>query len=528
MPNTLFLYARKSSESEDKQVLSIESQVNELQALAAKQGFVVARVFRESQSAKAPGRPIFNELMLTITKTKNTGILCWKLDRLARNPIDGGALIWALDQSRIAEIVTPSRSFHKSGDDAFWMSLEFGMAKKYVDDLSDNVRRGQKAKAELGQPPSPWLPVGYLRDPKSKLVIPDPERFELVKRIWQEVLEDHYCPKEVLDRATKLWGLRTPSRGYKGGRELSSSAFYRILGNRFYTGVFKHRNEMYSGTFEAMVTPEQFAKVQRIMGRRDRPRPQTEKEFAYRGLLTCEACGHRMTAEEVQNRHGSRYVYYHCARTFQRKDKCHEPYIEEDVIETQAYTWLGRLVLPDKLTRLILEHINDLKDTNVDHAREQRAQRERRLRQIELQLKNLRHMRLTDQITDDEHLNERNRLLAEKLALEKAQQSELEDMNIIQPLKDLISFANLAQTKFKEGDKMEKRHILQTVLSNLFVRQRIVRMEAKKPFQLLLERPSIPDMRGWCNEVRKNITREADCYGTDCFLNASIQSPLAK
>ena len=113
------IYARKSTESEDRQILSIDSQVRELKMHAVREGFQVEKVFTESMSAKAPGRPVFNELYMLIQKGKLDGIVCWKLDRLARNPVDGGAIIWAVEENKLKHLVTPQRSFNNTGKRTF-------------------------------------------------------------------------------------------------------------------------------------------------------------------------------------------------------------------------------------------------------------------------------------------------------------------------------------------------------------------------------------------------------------------------
>jgi len=87
MTNNYFLYARKSTDVEDKQVRSIEDQLAVLRALAKQEGLHVAHEFIEKQSAKRPGRPVFGEMLSRIERGEAQGIICWKLDRLARNPI---------------------------------------------------------------------------------------------------------------------------------------------------------------------------------------------------------------------------------------------------------------------------------------------------------------------------------------------------------------------------------------------------------------------------------------------------------
>src|SRR6266542_482778 len=140
-----FVYCRKSSEAEDRQVLSLDSQDVELKRLAERLDLDIAEVFTEAKSAKAPGRPIFSAMLDRIERGDACGVICWKLDRLARNPIDGGRLIWAIKQYGL-EVITPTQAFRPQDENTVLMYIEFGMAQKYIEDLSRNVRRGLRAK----------------------------------------------------------------------------------------------------------------------------------------------------------------------------------------------------------------------------------------------------------------------------------------------------------------------------------------------------------------------------------------------
>ena len=142
-----FLYARKSTESEDRQVASIDSQIDHMKKDAEREELKMIEILSEARSAKVPGRPVFNEMIQRIRRGEAQGIICWKLDRLARNPVDAGQISWMLQQGLIQHIRTHERDYYPS-DNVLMMSVEFGMANQYVRDLSVSVKRGMRDKAK--------------------------------------------------------------------------------------------------------------------------------------------------------------------------------------------------------------------------------------------------------------------------------------------------------------------------------------------------------------------------------------------
>src|SRR6202035_1654543 len=168
-----FIYARKSTDDISRQIRSIDDQIAELRDLARKEQLDVAEVFIEKQTAKIPGRPVFNEMLERIEKGEATGILAWHPDRLSRNSLDGGRVIHLVATGKIKELKFPTIVFDPSPSGKFMLSIMFGQSKYYVDNLSENIKRGQRQKLKNGIWPK-LAPLGYLNDRESRTIVPDP------------------------------------------------------------------------------------------------------------------------------------------------------------------------------------------------------------------------------------------------------------------------------------------------------------------------------------------------------------------
>jgi site-specific DNA recombinase len=358
-----FIYTRKSTEGEDRQALSIDSQISELALYASKMNLSIERVFRESQSAKEPGRPVFEEMMQIVGGKGADVIICWKLDRLARNPIDGGRLIWALERREVTEIQTPHHSFKNTSDDKFWMQLEFGMAKKYVDDLSENVKRGLRHKLASGWFPGK-APLGYFNDrnlPKSgRQIIPDPVSFPLVRLLWDRLLTGKYSINRLGIMAEKE--MRFP-------RPPSRSTLFDLFRNPFYSGRFLYKGVLYQASHDPMVTAEEFEKAQRILKKRKKPQRKGRKFFAFSGLLLCGQCGAMVTAEEkhkyiISLKMKRRFIYYHCYHP--RNCACRQCSITEPELCRQIDAYLSQNITPHFLeARRQFQNGNDFERRTV-------------------------------------------------------------------------------------------------------------------------------------------------------------------
>ena len=295
MASPFFLYARKSTESEERQVLSIQSQLAELRSLAQKENIIIKQEFTESMTAKEPGRPLFNEMISRIEKGEAQGIIAWHPDRLARNSIDGGRVIYLLDTEHIKFLKFPTFWFENTPQGKFMLQIAFGQSKYYTDNLSENVKRGLRHKLRNGVWPG-WAPLGYLNDKNLRKVVVDPVKGPLVKQLFETYATGHYT-LEDLKKASFAWGLVSRS-----GKPLVKAELYRTLTRAFYYGLMKYTGEWHQGTHEPLITKELFDQVQKALVRNGRPNKYKKLYFPLLGLASCASCGCAITAERPWRR----------------------------------------------------------------------------------------------------------------------------------------------------------------------------------------------------------------------------------
>ncbi len=174
-----FLYARKSTEDDDHQIMSIEAQLFELREYARRENVEILAEFTESKSAKKPGREKFNEMMTLIEQSQGAGILAWHPDRLARNSVDGGRVIYLVDTDKIVSLRFPTFWFEPTPQGKFMLQVAFGQSKYYSDNLIENINRGIRQKLRRGE----WLtlaPFGYMNNPKTRTIEPHPTKSKIV------------------------------------------------------------------------------------------------------------------------------------------------------------------------------------------------------------------------------------------------------------------------------------------------------------------------------------------------------------
>src|SRR3989304_80233 len=195
-----FIYTRKSTDTEDRQVRSISEQLAELKELAVKEQIEVVDIFVEKQTAKAPGRPVFNEMLLRIEANEANGILAWHPDRLARNSVDGGKIIYLVDTGVISEMKFPTFWFDPTPQGKFMLSIAFSQSKYYVDNLSENIKRGHRNKVKEGIWPQ-MAPAGYIK--VGAKIVPDAIA-PLIKKAFEAYATGTFTLRELRDKFNGL------------------------------------------------------------------------------------------------------------------------------------------------------------------------------------------------------------------------------------------------------------------------------------------------------------------------------------
>ncbi|MFA7309056.1 MAG: recombinase family protein [Patescibacteria group bacterium] len=328
------LYARKSTESDERQALSIDSQIKEMMVLAQREGIEIIDILRESHSAKETGqRPVFNEMIAGIRNGTYNSILTWAPDRLSRNAGDLGSIVDMMDQKKIIEIRTYGQKFSNNPNEKFLLMILGSQAKLENDNKGVNVKRGLRTRCEMGMWPS-RAPTGYLNNPnRMKKCDPvlDPERAPVIREIFERVVY-----QGISGRQMYAWLKFEKDFRASSGKHLSLSNIYTILNNHFYYGSFeypKKSGNWYQGAHTPLISKELFDEAQKCLKERYNS-AVTGKEFAFTRLLTCGKCGSGISANEKYKKliNGSfnKHIYYACTKS--RDKSCSNSINETNLI----------------------------------------------------------------------------------------------------------------------------------------------------------------------------------------------------
>lgn len=488
------MYARKSSEDEERQVLSIESQIVELNKKFPDLEIVNRRdPFQESASAFKPdNRPDFNEMLERIEAGEADGIVAWHPDRLSRNPIDGSKVIYLIDLGKIKDLKFGSYTFENTPEGKMFLNFTFSQSKYSSDKLSVDVKRGLRTKAEKGWMPG-VAPLGYLNEKYAekgtRKILKDPERFGLVRKMWDLMLTGNYTPWQIANIANDEWGFRTRKTKKMGGGPVARSTVYTIFINPFYYGWFYHSGEFMKGSHEPMVTEHEFDKVQALLGRKGSPRPSTHL-FSFTGMIRCGECGCAVTCErkiKLSRKTGEPliYDYYRCTKKKQGR-KCSQPCVEVNKLESQIDDFLTRIQIPDTFQEWALKWLTKTNDQEVDERTKVHKSLQDAYNSSQEQIDELGKMRMRKLMDDEEYLRQKAALLKERENLkEKIADAEGRADKWLSYAEETFDLACHARFWLENGDVWEKKKILAKLGSNFLLTNGKLYFDATKPFSII-------------------------------------------
>lgn len=530
-----FVYTRKSSEPEERQVHSIEQQLDEIKPLIDRLKLNVVDTFSEAKSAKFPGRDVFNDMVNRIRKGEATSIVVWHPNRLSRNPVDLGTILELIDKEQLVRVITPHQTFNNTPMDKFMLGFMMLQAKLENDNKGVDVKRGLGAKAKKGWLPSGAKP-GYMNDKYAekgnKTVLQDPVRFPLIRKAWDLMLTGAYTPPQILTILNNEWGYRTPKHKKIGGKPMCRSMIYKVFTDQFYYGKFEYPEKSgvwYTGNHTKMITEEEFERVQQLLGRKGRPIPKT-RNFDYTGLFNCSECGAAITAEEKfqiicpncktkfasQNKDACpkcnirieemikptllHYIYYHCTK--RKKKKCFQKSIQVDELEEQVDLLLSNIQISERFKDWAIKYINELNDKEVDDRNVVLGSLQGAYNDCVKRIDNLVQLKISPQnsnnelLSDDEFKSQKDTLMTEKKRL--SDNLGITDERIdkwVKKAEKAFNFACYARHWFLHGDVATRKEILIGIGSNLVLHNKTVLVELEKTLHYIKEaKTEVPEI----------------------------------
>jgi len=477
-------YCRKSREDKDAQILSIQSQIEELSQYASNNKLQVTSTFDESHSAAKQGRPVFNDVLNLIEAGQANALLVWKFDRISRNESDTARVIKAFRDGILEEIRTPFETYRK-GDNVLLLYIYFGMADEYSRQLSANVKRGNRTKLRLGQYPG-CAPFGYRNFNRNNIknIEPD-ENAPIVRKCFELYATGEYPLSLLRKNLNHEWGVK----GKYGGK-FSLSVIQKMLNNSVYYGVISRNGELFNGTFEPIISKDLFDKVEAIIKNRAHVRGKAG-EHSYKRLIRCRECQSIYTGETRHKYYPKTdnhavYEYYSCAK---KHGSCSQRPIRVDDIEKQLKAAISKV----EFDKEEWEIATDLAILDLDKKRSFQhdliSRYQKNMAQIDSRLNSLLDLRTSKEITAEEYILKKNEYINTKKTFEgkikEVTNRGDEKFGLVENFAEVIIQAQ----EILEGNDIEKkRNLVLSISSDLFIFEGKVEISFKKPFSFFFDR----------------------------------------
>jgi site-specific DNA recombinase len=508
------IYARVSSKEQEKEGFSIPAQLKLLKEYAAANGFAIAQEYVDVETAKRTGRAAFGEMVAFLKAHPSVRVLLVeKTDRLYRNLKD-----WVTVDELDVELHFPkegvSLSRESRSSEKFMHGIKVLMAKNYIDNLSEEARKGMQEKAEQGIWPTK-CPLGYRNVSGSdgkKIIATDPAIAPLIAKLFEWYARGDISLKEAARKAHAA-GLAYP----RSGAKVPASTIHTILRNRLYTGLFEWNGKLIQGQHEALVPVELWERVQDVIdGRFSNNSRRGRRDFAFSGLISCKQCGCAVVGEIKKQR----YVYYHCTGYADKCQgnpaSCRRKYVREEAVEAQFTELLGWLKFDDE----VLEWVRDA--LHASHA-DERHEHEETIRRHQAEYRrlqeriNVMYVDKLDGVVGTAFFEKMSTQWRDeqKGCLREIERHQSADQSYMEEGVQLLELARNAQKLFEQQEPREKRRLLNFVLSNCAWEDGQVVANFRQPFDLLAETTAIamqtaaderrnrPKLRfGWGTRIR--------------------------
>lgn len=486
------LYTRVSSKEQEREGFSIPAQQKLLTEYANKHDFQISQEFTDVETAKSSGRKEFGRMVEYLDTNRDVRcILVEKTDRLYRNFKDY-VLLETLDLE--LHLVKENETISKDSRSHAKLihGIKVVLSKNYIDNLSEEVKKGMREKAEQGKYPGK-APFGYRNDTTEKSVVPDEKYAPLVKRLFQLYSTGAHSLASLRDKVYEE-GWRTAK-----GRKIAKSMVEMVLKNRFYLGEFTWNRTRYRGQHVPLISKSLFESVHVVLT--STPRRQSgRREFLFKGILKCGHCECAIVGELKKGK----YVYYHCT---QARGPCDHPWIREEVLDQHMMDVLKAIEIDADTVGEIVRALKDSHRDEMNYRDTELLRLRKRDRELRARLDKAYEDRL-DGVIDEAYWRRVSTSWRDEQDGVSGQIQKLSQTSrgYIDQAVEILELSKMAYSRYFERKTDEKRQLLQSLLSNCSSDGVTLCPTYKTPFNLVAEgrqnQLKLPQIDEFCNWLR--------------------------